>query len=195
MNLRTLYPIMTYPRVQYKIIGGTPSILGIEEGADILRKIAGDIDDFTLLGSRYRVENRVIHEQITPFGPVKDPVQYRFHTPWAALNTKNYGAYRALSDWKEKKEFLNRILVGNILSMAKGLGMVVDHRIYTHSRVDEERIRFKGVEMTGFTGEFRVNFAMPDYMGIGKGTSQGFGTVRAVQRGTPDEGARTRENE
>mgnify|MGYP000253421783 CR=1 FL=1 len=38
----------------------------------------------------------------------------------------------------------------------------------------------KGVPMLGFLGTFSVNFEIPDYWGIGKSVSRGFGTVKRV---------------
>jgi len=34
--------------------------------------------------------------------------------------------------------------------------------------------------MLGFLGKFSVNFEIPDYWGIGKAVSRGFGTVKRV---------------
>ncbi|MCD6152972.1 MAG: hypothetical protein J7J07_03575, partial [Syntrophobacterales bacterium] len=35
--------------------------------------------------------------------------------------------------------------------------------------------------MLGFLGAFSVNFEIPDYWGIGKSVSRGFGTVRTIR--------------
>jgi hypothetical protein len=85
-----------------------------------------------------------------------------------------------IRDWREKKAFLNGILTSNILSMCKGLDYVVDRKLYVvHSRLDDEKVEYKGVPMICFTGEFRVNFQIPEFFGLGKGVSQGFGVVNA----------------
>jgi len=84
---------------------------------------------------------------------------------------------------EREKTFLNAILIGNLLSMAKGLGVVIEHRLNVHSHLEKVETHYKGVEMTGFTGSFRVNMQIPEYIGIGKGVSQGFGVIRrAVSR-------------
>jgi len=171
-------PILTYPRVQYKVIDGTAAIFGIEEGAAVLKKISGDIERLELLGSEYMVVDTTIYERYVEIDTVRKPIQYHFLSPWLALNKNNYARFQEIGDWKEKKEFLNKILVGNILSMAKGLGIVVERRLYVHSHVDKVATRFKGIGMTGFTGTFRVNFSLPEFCGLGKGVSQGFGTIR-----------------
>jgi len=41
----------------------------------------------------------------------------------------------------------------------------------------ECNVSLKGVAMMGFKGSFAVNFNLPDYIGIGKSVSRGFGTV------------------
>jgi len=40
--------------------------------------------------------------------------------------------------------------------------------------------KLKGTPMLGFLGTFSVNFEIPDYWGIGKSVSRGFGTVMKV---------------
>ncbi|HID42977.1 MAG TPA: hypothetical protein EYP30_04240 [Archaeoglobaceae archaeon] len=169
--------IYSYPRVQYKIIGGTPSILGIENGARVLKDISDEIDELKLK-NRYRVEQIIIYEQKFEIRETKKMIEYRFITPWLALNQGSYKRYQEIRDWKERKEFLNRILVGNILSMCKGLGIVVGKHLSSHTHLNVEKVEFKAIPMIGFTGKFRVNFAIPDFFGLGKGVSQGSGTVR-----------------
>jgi hypothetical protein len=34
--------------------------------------------------------------------------------------------------------------------------------------------------MKGFKGTFAVNFELPDYIGLGKSVSRGFGTIKRV---------------
>lgn len=173
--------IYSYPRIQYKIIEGTPMVLGIEEGTDILKKIADDITELKLGKSVYTVESLQMTQMNAEFGPCRENNHYKMVTPWLALNPANYKRYKAIIDWREKKEFLNGILVGNILSMCKSLDYVVDRKLYVHSRLDDETVYFKGVPTIGFTGEFRVNFRIPDFFGLGKGVSQGFGTLKAFE--------------
>jgi hypothetical protein len=172
--------IYTYPKVQYKVIGGTPAILGIGEGMSVLREIAPKISELLLSGSRYVVRQRVQYDQAMDMAPVRDAVQYRFITPWLALNQEHFERYLALTSWADKKMLLNSILIGNILSMAKGLDIVIDHELHVTTKVDPATVMFKGIKMIGFTGEFRVNYAIPEYFGIGKGVSAGFGTVKAA---------------
>ena len=172
--------LYSYPRVQYKIIEETAIILGLEEGAEVLKKISDEIMDLELeFGkSKYRVESIQMNVLRADFGPCRENNHYKFLTHWLALNPANYERYKGMNDWKDKKEFLNGILVGNLLSMCKSLDYVVTSKLYVHSRLDDEQVEYKGVPVIGFTGEFRVNFRIPDFFGLGKGVSQGFGVVK-----------------
>jgi hypothetical protein len=171
--------LYNYPRVQYKIIDGTAVILGIEEGADILKKISDELTELRLGKSAYKVESIQMTQMNAEFGLCRENHHYKFITPWLALNPANYERYKEMNDWKEKKEFLNGILVGNILSMCKSVDYVVTSKLYVHSRLDDEKVEYKAIPLIGFTGEFRVNFRIPDFFGLGKGVSQGFGVVKA----------------
>jgi hypothetical protein len=172
--------LYTYPKVQYKIIEGTPLMIGIDEGAKVLKEISSDIKKLELGTSVYRVSSKQINEQEAEIIPQRVMYNYRFLTPWFALNEKNYATFIEIKDFREKKLFLNNILIGNLLSMCKGLGIIVNTRLYVHSRLNEEKIEFKGIFFTGFIGEFTVNFRIPDFFGIGKNVSHGFGTVMRI---------------
>jgi hypothetical protein len=173
--------LLTYPKIQYKIIEGTPFMIGIEEGAKVLKDISGDIKKLELGNSTYKVSSKQINEQEVEVIPQREMYNYCFLTPWFALNQKNYAKFIEMKDFRERKLFLNNILVGNLLSMCKGLGIIVNVRLNVRSHLNEEKIEFKGIPFTGFTGEFTVNFRIPDFFGIGKNVSHGYGTIRKIK--------------
>ena len=170
--------LYTYPKVQYKILEGTPIILGIEEGAEVLKTISSDIEQLRLGNNTYYVNQIQINQSNVKIEPTAGNHQYRFLTPWLALNPENYKKFKQMRGWKEKKIFLNNILVGNILSMCKGLDLVVDDELLAHTRIEEQSTEYKGIPVTSFLGKFEINFDIPDFFGLGKGVSQGFGVVK-----------------
>jgi len=77
------------------------------------------------------------------------------------------------SDRSGRSDLLHRMLIGNILSMAKGLGYVVASQMRLDiGRTQHKSCMVKGVGMLGITGEFMVNFAIPEYLGLGKSFPQ-----------------------
>ena len=171
--------LFTYPLVQYKIIDNNIHILGIGKGADILKKISAEIDYFDL-DKRYYVKEKIISEKKADIKPSSEEKHYKFVTPWLGLNTKNYPKYMTLKTWKEKKELINKILVGNLLSMSKGLGIIVNKKLYAKTHFEPKQVQYKSVYMTAFTGEFKIHYDIPDYFGLGKGVSHGFGCVKQI---------------
>ena len=98
---------------------------------------------------------------------------------WLPLSSENYRSYRSLEGISEQVQFLQNILVGNILSFCKGLNLTVDKEIkcVITKILDTNSFTHKGVKMMGFDVEFKSNISLPNYLGLGKGVSLGFGTV------------------
>lgn len=171
--------LYSYPYVQYKIINGNIVIVGIDEGAELIKKIAPELSTLSL-DKEYKIKEKIIHEKEYDIKPTSEEKHYKFVTPWLGLNQKNYQKYANSTSWKDKKEILNKILVGNLLSMSKGLGIIVNKRLYAKTHFDEKIVNYKGVKMNAFKGEFKVYYDIPDYFGLGKGVSQGFGCVKQI---------------
>jgi len=168
--------VFKYPKVQYKVIDNVPIVCGIENGASVLAKAGFEIDSLNIEGKNIKVVQKHIMKKLIEFGVTGDYIRYKFVTPWIALNQKNIIEYKR-SNEIEREELLKKILVGNILSMAKGLDYIVDKKISVWLHIDSVNVNFKNIEMLGFIGEFKVNFDIPDYFGVGKSVSRGFGTV------------------
>ena len=78
-----------------------------------------------------------------------------FVTIWLALNEKNYSEYVTSN---KKEAILKRTLVGNLLSMSKGLGYVVKNNLKVEMNIKKTPATLKGTPMIGFLGTFPVNF-------------------------------------
>lgn len=174
--------MFSYPFVQYKVINGDAYIIGIDEGGEILKKISSELSKLEL-NKTYIIREKMIHEKEFDIKQSSEEKHYRFITPWLGLNQTNYKKYMNSKTFKEKKDILNRVLVGNILSMSKGLGIIVNKRLYAKSHFEEEIAEYKSVKMNAFTGEFKIHYDIPDYFGIGKGASQGFGCIKQIHDG------------
>jgi len=151
-------------------------ILGIEDGVEVLRAISGDIQELVLGKTIYQIEEKQTIERRQDFRVVDELKQYYFATPWLALNEKNYETYLQSSP-KDKVMLLHQILVGNLLSISKSLAYVVLDRIQVRTNVKPIKTRSKGIPLVGFTGEFRTNFIIPEFLGLGRSVSRGFGVV------------------
>lgn len=172
--------IYRYPVIQYKAIHGVPFIIAIDEGIEVLKKIEGKLDSLDIENNVIDIFEKRIKYDNKEFGVSDDLLKYEFDSPWMCLNDKNFKIYMSSED-SEKKELLKRILIGNILSVSKSIGYTVKEKLNVYLEVTPCNIKFKNQDMIGFKGYFIVNFKIPDYLGIGKSVSRGFGTIKSIE--------------
>ena len=169
--------IFRYPLVQYKILGEKAYLVGINRGARLVPLLTEELHQLELGDTKYTINQIKIVKKRELLGLTNKPQYYQFITPWLGLNTKNYELFAQMNSWRERKGLLNRIIIGNCLSLAKGLGIVVPKRLYAHSHLDRVEVLYKNIPMKGFVGQFKINFQLSELIGIGKGVSRGHGTV------------------
>ena len=172
--------IYRYPLVQYKIINGKPMFVGINEGCHLISKILLNEDSFILDNKKIEYCQTNIQSKRERILLEDHYIKYKFLTPWIGLNQKNSKIYRKLNS-VEKEELLKKILIGNVLSLSKNLGYTIKEKIYCSCNLKETNIKLKNISHIGFIGEFKINFKIPDYLGIGKSVSRGFGTIKNIE--------------
>lgn len=172
-----------YPSIQFKVINKIPTIIGIGEGIEILKLVFMDIDQMIIQGRKYSIDEKSILLQEVEFGQSESQYSYEFITSYMALNQNNYEKYKDL-EWNEKRKFVENILRGNLKSMSKGFDYFIPDFENLHVQVNFKSVlrNFKSIKMICFNGTFTTNFLIPDFLGIGKQTARGFGTVVSVSK-------------
>lgn len=165
-----------YPMIQYKRIDGNLAVIGIGKYADIVAQNMPYIDHITTENQKIPLQNIQIKNS---FFTLENKLHtYSFTSPWIALNEKNYEKYKHLEP-KEKRKLLEKILVGNILSMYKGLGMFVTNKIeISILKYFSKPTTAHDNKFVGFMINFACNTSIPEYLGLGKSVSKGFGSVK-----------------
>jgi hypothetical protein len=172
--------IYQYPRVQFKVIGRTALLIGVAEGSELLQRLWTDIDETICGDEDVRVREAEFETHKHTFEVTTERIEYRFVTPWLALNEKNFHEYTGTRNQRTRKDELARIVVGNCLGIAKSLDIRFTDRITADCRkLTSIKTSLKGRGMIGFVGKFSVNLEIPEYLGLGKSVSRGFGTVAA----------------
>ena len=172
--------IYRYPLYQFKLIEGKPAVICVTvEAAMPISEMFMEMTSIKIDGVDIPIHEKNLLISKTVAGYSEKPIAYRFGSPWIGLNQRNYAEYAKTVSLGEKRSVLNRALVGNILSLAKGLGVWLNKNetIRADTALSEKPVKLKDNAMMGFTGEFEVNFHIPEYLGIGKSVSRGFGTV------------------
>ena len=171
-----------YPLIQYKTIQRNPAMVCINQGTEEIIKFFEKVNwDLTIYGER--IETEIRHISFDYFQCGLSPVLLRYKIwNWFALNEENYAKFSAMDSDAEKIEKLRRILIGNMLSYAKGIQWNVDGEIRVEiARLPRHRLlSFKRYRMAGFDLEFATNMVLPDFIGLGKSVSRGFGLIRRI---------------
>jgi hypothetical protein len=168
-----------YPCIQYKNIKGMPTILAIHSGVKTLKGIYDKVEEYTIRNETQHIYEKQIFMKDEPFGESNEFYTYEFLTPWLALNQDRYREYKSIEK-RKRNEMLNKILIGNIISMAKAIGYTIHQEIKAETQVIPKSVLLKGNSMIGFSGEFKINFHLPDLIGLGKSVSRGFGTIKRI---------------
>ena len=169
-----------YPKVQYKVLDRTPVLVGIREGAELLTQLFLKIRELNIDGRIYPVHQKNIEARQVEPGAAVAPRTYRFETLWMGLNQKNHPVYTD-SNSIEKEKLLEKILIGNCLSFFKSIDLFVETSLQARGSFTEKSTRFKNNKMIAFDGIFEINAELPDWIGLGKQVSRGFGTIRKVE--------------
>ena len=166
-----------YPRVQVKILNEQIYIIGIHEGVKPVLSLVKNFDMFDFGNITFEIQNTDIEQDEQQFIPTDRLIRYRFITPWVALNQMTGGKYRFLTN-QEKPSFLNRLLGQNIVFMAKEVGIDLNDKVFTKVKVSSLFPKPVDENKWGaFMGEFKTNFVLPNYIGVGNGITRGYGTI------------------
>ncbi len=168
-----------YPLVQYKRIHQKAAIICIDEGIDSVRKFLATTDFKFRLGKK--TVQMVIENLETVQVAIKiQPTLIRYNIKnWLPLSQSSYKKYKLMTSLLEQVAFLERILIGNILSFAKGIHIFFDKRIACHITAihNQGPSHYKNTQLISFDIEFDCNVLLPDLIGIGKGSSIGNGVI------------------
>ncbi|EIM72569.1 hypothetical protein A3SI_19636 [Nitritalea halalkaliphila LW7] len=170
----------TYPRIQYQSFQGQARLIAINEGTDILHTILAREENILRVGNQVhplRIKGvEASQTYLVRYGEEKFHYQLR---SWQPFNAENYRRYQGVHGLSAQVHFLEAILRGNILSMAKGLGITLTDQVeVTLTSMGDMFMRtFKEQEVCCLDISFTSSISLPEGVGLGKGVSIGFGTI------------------
>lgn len=172
-----------YPRIQYKRIHKKAAIVCVKEGIKAISEL------FCTGNYHYKIGNRDVEMQIesidtynTDIDFCEEPKRYRLLN-WLPLNSYNYKEYQTIEGLAQRITFLEEKLIGNLLAFFTEMGFRAEKQIDLHiTDIKDQRLaHYKGVKLMAFDVEFKVNLALPQYIGIGKSASVGYGTLTKIK--------------
>ncbi len=165
-----------YPLVQYKVVKGRAVVMGLNEGASLLRSLL-DPELMTFAGDLPVTGYR---EESAPIEMSEKPKRYMLRQ-WLALNQTNYPTWQHNQNVPERKVELERILVAHLLSFSAGVGFTVPRprglELAIESWMPPRCVRCHEGKLLSFDVVFSANMILPPDVGIGKSASHGFGVT------------------
>ena len=173
--------IYRYPKVQYKVIRGVPTLIGIDEGGDLLIRMFLQLEELRVGEKVFPLRHKEIKNRQVEVGLTEERHRYRFVTPWMPLNQRNHPIYEK-ADEAEQARMLKGTLRNNMFAFFSSVGIRIQGDLQPELDISRQLdTKFKRVGMTAFKGRFTVNALLPDFIGLGKSTARGYGTFKKVR--------------
>lgn len=173
-----------YPLVQYKLNGGNPMIVFVDNGVEEAYEFFSKQTPEVMLGKHpYEMKVREMKVEQYNMRVWERNFEYKLYR-WQALNAENYEKWQQMEGLVERVTFLEKILTGHVLGFARGVGWQLEEplKLCITDIKQEKLIPFKRVRVLCFDLKFRANVFIPEFVGLGKGASKGFGMVRTSKR-------------
>lgn len=173
-----------YPLIQYKSIGKNPSIICIETGVDEIHKYFEQRGWDIMINGRH-IEMKISRLELNQFVMQVWDKHFRYSIfNWIALNKQNYEKYVSMEGMSEKIKFLENMLKANILAFAKGIDWIIEKQIEVEILNMKEPyiVKVKQNPLMSFNLEFKTNVFLPNFIGLGKSVSKGFGVVKNIKK-------------
>lgn len=166
---------------QFKVINNEVYILALNEGVDFATSFQWP-DAITIpLGRGKIVAELELASKIKKQASFRPSGMwcYRNISPYIALNQDKHKFYLSLSE-EGKRKTIEKGITNHILTAAKWCGIKVAHRIRTNLIQTKKGVPLRvkdNLSFMPFDVMFECNTEIPDYIGIGKFVSRGYGTV------------------
>ncbi len=170
-----------YPLIQYKRLNKRPTIMCLDQGVDEIHKFFEKRNWGIKLSGR-ELDMKIDKLYMNEFNMQVWDKDFKYSIRnWIALNQENYRKYEETESLADRISFLERILTGNLLSFAKGIGWTVDKQIKVRiiNIVNSRPVKLKSQKLMGFDIEFKSNVFIPNQIGLGKSVSLGYGVVNS----------------
>lgn len=174
-----------YPVLQAKLVKRDLIVIGISQGADFLCQIIRDRKTLDAGKNTCRITACDSEVRSEPFGVMDTDTAYEFLTPYLALNQQHAKQFYDLNGKAQRDAFLQTRLSTHLATLAKSLDCRITVPIICEAKVRFKRDRIRNENLMVFLGKFRTNLCIPDYLGIGRLVSQGYGTIKCI-RESPD---------
>jgi len=170
-----------YPVLQAKKVKRDLIVIGVSQGADCLGQIIRDRRTLGAGDNTCRITACDSDVRSEPFGTTDTVTAYEFLTPYLALNQQHAKLFYSLNGKAQRDAFLQTLLSAHLATLAKSLDCRITTPVSCEAKLRFKRDRIENENVMVFHGKFRTNLRIPDYLGIGRRVSQGYGTIKCIR--------------
>jgi len=165
-----------YPLIQYQVHDGKAAIIGFGQGAEDLKAFVKEYDGKLALNNR-SVNAPILVSLSTPSRfAISDKQKSYQLTHWIALNHENYAKWKQADGLIEQVEVLEKQLSNHIVSLCKATNWRPPEFFKVRITDFEERhVKYRNQRYLAFNVTYKTNLMLPQYFGLGRAVSEGFG--------------------
>lgn len=174
--------IYRYPLIQYKVTDRRASLICLNEATDDIHYLLKQRNfDFRIGKNHVRYEIEDVHLKYERIETGETDFRYNIHN-WIALNQEHFAIYQTLDGLLEKIQFLEDILHKHVNIFLEEMKVNVGNplRLKITELKGEKYIEYKKIFHLTFSVNIKTNLSIPNYVGLGKGVSVGFGIVKKL---------------
>ena len=168
----------SYPLIQYKCFRKKANVVCLGKGTEAIASLFNSNKTITIpdYDAPFEIENSRAEKTLVKCW--QTPIDYNLYD-WIPLNSNNFNIYENTESLKDRIALLEKILVGNILSAMKGLGIDIKEKITCEiTKLGKSRpTKYKGIGLMCMDIRFNSNISLPTLMGLGKHASVGYGIL------------------
>ncbi len=168
-----------YPMVQYRVHRGKAAVFATGQGLEALQKVLAQAD----WNLNWQGEKRTLYiEDIKMYQCVPAmltaPKLYKIYR-YMPFNDKNYDRWKNCAGLRERIDLLEHLLTQHIVAYCKSLEWFPEERVVVtlQDMVKTRTVPYHEAKLKAFDLQFTTNILLPDFIGIGKGVSQGYGEM------------------
>lgn len=171
--------IYRYPLVQYHGKG----FRGMQEGVGLLVKLLPLLEAETDLEISTQKHDLKMLEKPRPYSLKR----------WQPFNSENYTLWNDTRGLADRIKLLESILVGNVLGFCRAVGFEIPNKqleVSIIGNLDDlgfQRFSTLNAELyrRTFSVQFEANIALPEGIGLGRGSSKGYGGIALLNEISP----------
>ena len=177
--------IYRYPLIQYKVTDKKASMVCLAEATEDIHYLLKQKSFDFRIGKEnlnYEIDDvRLKYERIQTWD---ESFRYNIHN-WLALNQDNYREFQKLDSLIERMQYLEQLLEKHLRIFMEAIEAdeAIPLKVKLLEIKGEKHIEYKNVFHLTFSLNFSCNLSIPNYVGLGKGVSVGFGIVKMLGEG------------